>query len=158
MDAKTRSILYGVAILSAALVWATCCPAEEVGVFINGQPVGCRCADCQCGPTCQCAAGQCRCPGCQVAAEAPVTVVLYTASWCGPCHAFHPTFARVSASSPVPMEERDFDEHRAEANRFGVTRIPSVVVVQGDRLIKRYRAGGMAQGQLEAVVQEAGTK
>jgi len=67
--------------------------------------------------------------------RAPVTATLYTASWCGPCQLFKPTWAALRLKYPgVAFETVDVDANPGALNRAagvsGSIGIPAIVVVR----------------------------
>jgi thioredoxin-like negative regulator of GroEL len=64
-----------------------------------------------------------------------------------------PAWSRVAAENPGLMSELDLDENGPLARQWGVTAIPCVVIVRDGKLLTRYRAGVLSEGQLRAIVQ-----
>lgn len=59
-------------------------------------------------------------------------VLKFSASWCGPCRSYKPTFEKVSKMDEftnVEFEELDVEEHEDEAAEYGVRGVPCTVFV-----------------------------
>jgi thiol-disulfide isomerase/thioredoxin len=165
MEAFRNGIVAVVILIGLLCAWSFV-SADDVGVFINGRRVVCDCPACTC-PACRCT-GACACPDCQGKKPAvsfpngdagkagltkPLQIIRFTADWCGPCHAMAPAWSRVAAENPGLMSELDLDENGPLARQWGVTAIPCVVIVRDGKLLTRYRAGVLSEGQLRAIVQ-----
>src|SRR5688572_5669434 len=73
------------------------------------------------------------------AALAGETVLLdFTATWCGPCQATMPAVDRLIAAG-YPVRKVDLDQNRPLAAQYGVTSVPTFLLLvdgrQADRLI-----------------------
>lgn len=120
----------------------------------------CLCPDCTC-ETCTCT-GECDCPTCKSRLQVQPSgnpgelprVLLFTASWCGPCRTQHSIWDRVSAQYPGLMAEVDLDANKDLATRYGVTSIPCVVTVEGEKFM-RHPAGVIAEAKLRAIARKA---
>lgn len=56
-------------------------------------------------------------------------VVLFTASWCGPCQAFHPVYENLSNQMTVQFLSVDMDNPDLLPLTAGVPEIPTVLVM-----------------------------
>ena len=75
-----------------------------------------------------------------MAPEARVSVIKFSASWCGPCHRCAPDFHRLkeeTASKNVMFFEVDVDKDNLSTERYNVTSLPTFVLLQNDREVKR---------------------
>ena len=73
--------------------------------------------------------------GAQVPKPKPY-VLDFQADWCGPCRADKP-YVDVLREMGVRVIEVDFDAHLRLVERYGVTEVPTYVLIQGNREIVR---------------------
>jgi thiol-disulfide isomerase/thioredoxin len=156
MDATNLRFLTSAALLLATFLWTNCADAKPP----QAPPVRkCFCEACQCGPSCTCASGECRCPTCKdrlqvqpfgVSEELPTRLVRFTADWCGPCRAMQPDWDAVSLENRGLMSELDMDANQEYAQAMQVRTIPAILVMQGDKVLARY-VGRMNREQLRTI-------
>lgn len=61
---------------------------------------------------------------------AEVTVIDFNATWCGPCKFFAPIFHKASDKyTKVKFYSVDTDEYSQTASAFGITAIPTIVII-----------------------------
>ncbi|GIW87397.1 MAG: hypothetical protein KatS3mg108_1721 [Isosphaeraceae bacterium] len=65
------------------------------------------------------------------AAAGTPTLLDFTASWCGPCRATRPEVEKLKQQG-YPVREIDVDEQPELARRYGVSAVPTFIVVDGD--------------------------
>lgn len=68
--------------------------------------------------------------------------LFFGAQWCGVCHAKGPVAREVAAQRNLRLEELDIDtdEGRAEAERLRIRTVPTLALVDGERV--RFRLVG----------------
>ena len=77
-------------------------------------------------------------------------VVDFWAKWCGPCRAMAPQFEQAAQrlAGRVQFAKVDTDAEPELAGRFGIRSIPTLVLMQGGREVRR-ASGAMSAAQLE---------
>ena len=68
-------------------------------------------------------------------------VLKFSASWCGPCRAYKPTFDKVSKMdefADIQFEDLDVDENEELAAKYGVRGVPATIFVNNkDEMVDR---------------------
>lgn len=84
------------------------------------------------------------------------TVVIdFWADWCGPCKQFAPVFSKVSADyDDVVFAKVDVDANPGLAQTFGVTAIPTLVVLRNNQVLHS-KAGAMNEKTLRSTIAKA---
>jgi thioredoxin 1 len=74
-----------------------------------------------------------------VAGTDRITLVDFSASWCGPCQMVHPVLEALSSemADKVNFYKIDVDESPAEAGAMGIRGVPTMVVFHGGQEIDR---------------------
>ncbi len=90
-------------------------------------------------------------PSFQAPSRKTVTLMVFTASWCGPCARMKPALASLEADG-VAVQRIDYDAERPLADRYGVTVLPTTIVLEGDAEIARSE-GGLSLEEFRALVQ-----
>lgn len=81
-----------------------------------------------------------------------ITVLRFTADWCGPCKQYKPVFEKWAATrKDITILSVDVDEHPDLAKRYRVSSIPTTVILQ-DGILSDSHAGVMSNKQLENFV------
>ena len=62
-------------------------------------------------------------------------ILRFTASWCQPCKGLAMNLE--SAELQIPIEVVDIDVHSEKAIEFGIRSVPTLVMVDGDKEVKR---------------------
>ena len=82
----------------------------------------------------------------------PVLVDFY-ATWCGPCQKLGPVLEQFAAETPgVLVVKVDIDHSRELADRYGVQKIPCVILFKDGKPCGR-NVGAASKAQLKALVQ-----
>lgn len=91
------------------------------------------------------------------AASAGETVLLdFTAKWCGPCQATAPAVDRLIAAG-YPVRKVDLDQNRQLAAQYGVTSVPTFLLLVEGRQVDRV-VGGTSYERLAQMFQQAGVR
>lgn len=78
-------------------------------------------------------------------------ILKFYATWCAPCKALSATIDSIKDEIPVVIEEIDSDENMDMARKYNVRSLPTMIMVDGDKEIKR-QAGLMSVEQLKDFV------
>lgn len=80
------------------------------------------------------------------------TVYDFSATWCGPCRAFAPTWSKVAKElgSKANFVKVDVDENPQMAQYYGIRSIPAVVVVDKENVVLGGRMGLMTEEEFKA--------
>ena len=76
----------------------------------------------------------------------------FWATWCGPCMMIAPTLAEIAAENAGKLKvgKVNVDEEMELAMRFGVTSIPTLVVMKDGQIVNK-AVGAMPKAKLEAL-------
>lgn len=81
-------------------------------------------------------------------------VIMFSASWCGPCQRTKPTFLNVKQQTTnVEMEVLDVDESAHMAERYNIRAVPTFVLLNGETEVAR-TSGGMTEEKLKAFINQ----
>ncbi len=87
--------------------------------------------------------------------EAKTVVIDFWAEWCGPCKQFGPVFSKVSGDyDDVVFGKVDVDANPGLAQMFGVTAIPTLVVMRNGQVLHS-QPGAMNEKNLRATIDKA---
>jgi thioredoxin 1 len=64
------------------------------------------------------------------------TIWYFSAGWCQPCVAFGPTMDQVNKTIPVNKVNIDYEPDAP--GKFGVTSIPTIILVENEQPVKRF--------------------
>ena len=63
-------------------------------------------------------------------------VLRFTASWCAPCKALAPLVEEVKGDVPVDVIDIDEADNTALATKYGIRSVPTLVMLDGDKVVK----------------------
>ena len=92
----------------------------------------------------------------ETAAKDKLSLVDFSAEWCGPCKMLHPVLNSLTKelSDKVNFLTVDIDKDPAAANQFGVRGVPTMVIFHGGKEIDRmvgFRDKASLKKDLEAL-------
>jgi len=67
-----------------------------------------------------------------------LTLIDFTAAWCGPCRQLAPVLEAVATAKNVRVVEVDVDHEQLLAQQFGVRSMPTVVLWRDGREVGRF--------------------
>ena len=91
----------------------------------------------------------------EVLKSSKLTVVDFTASWCGPCKMMSPVFEALSKEmTNVKFLKLDVDENQEIASKYNVLGVPTFLVFNKGKEVARI-VGGISKDQLKSKIQSA---
>ena len=69
----------------------------------------------------------------------------FSASWCQPCKSLAGNFKYVDLKD-VELKEVDIEENSELANQYGIRSVPTMVLLEDDKEVKRHTGVLMADG------------
>ena len=85
-----------------------------------------------------------------------LTLVDFSADWCGPCKMLHPVLDKLTDELSVKVNflTVDIDQNPAAANQFGIRGVPTIIIFHGGKEIDRmvgFRDKASLKKDLEAL-------
>lgn len=74
--------------------------------------------------------------------------VYFSADWCGPCKMFKPTLQQVSQQMGVPVNYINVDYDASYTQKYSVTSVPTLLVVDSQGTERFRQTGAMSNQQL----------
>ena len=89
-----------------------------------------------------------------LAADEKPLLVDFHATWCPPCRAIAPAVEELAAShgDRVRVAKADIDLNPELVERFGITSVPTFVLLRGDEVLDRF--GSVSPGELAERVEQ----
>ena len=84
-------------------------------------------------------------------------VLKFSASWCGPCRAYKPTFDKVSKMDEfgdIEFQELDVDENEDLAVKYGIRGVPSTIFINNKGEMVDRLAGLQTEDALVGKIRE----
>lgn len=79
-------------------------------------------------------------------------VLYFTAPWCAPCKMFKPIVETVSGESGVNINYINVDYDASHAERYSVTSVPTLIILDGQGQVAYRNSGVMSKDQLSRVL------
>jgi len=88
-----------------------------------------------------------------------LSLVDFSAEWCGPCKMLHPVLEKVSdeLSDSVDFYAVDVDSAQAQASKLGIRGVPTMIVFHGGSEVDRmvgFRDASSLSGRLRELAEE----
>ncbi len=81
-------------------------------------------------------------------------VLYFTAPWCAPCKMFKPIVETVSGESGININYINVDYDASFAERYSVTSVPTLIILDGQGQVAYRNSGVMAKDQLSRVLNQ----
>jgi thioredoxin 1 len=70
--------------------------------------------------------------------ENPYSIVMFTASWCGPCKSFKPKFQKLADANPgISFALCDVEEVTALSGKMQIQSVPTIIAFEGGEELDR---------------------
>lgn len=70
-----------------------------------------------------------------------ISMVKFSAVWCGPCKALQPVLENVQSTSQIPIYEVDIDENPKLVELFGIRAVPTVMMFKDGTIVGNPQVG-----------------
>ena len=81
-------------------------------------------------------------------------VLYFTAPWCAPCKMFKPIVEMASGELGVNINYINVDYDASFAERYSITSVPTLIILDGQGQVAYRNSGVMAKDQLSRVLNQ----
>lgn len=82
-------------------------------------------------------------------------IIRFTALWCADCIVMRPRWEEAfGKASEIEIQDYDFDDHEEEAKKFGITRVPQLLILDNDGNEQERLTGMQDMETLEALIKK----
>jgi len=84
--------------------------------------------------------------------QSPITILQFSAEWCGPCRMLGPIIEELAASNAdIAIGKVNVDENSESASKYGVRGIPTIIFFKDGEIIDKV-VGVKSKAELQAKI------
>lgn len=83
-----------------------------------------------------------------------ISLIKFSAAWCGPCKTLEPILTKVQETSGVPVFEVDIDENPKLVELFGIRAVPTVMIFKDGVMVGNPQVGARSLATYTELVEQ----